>query len=44
MQNSRIWGTQNPRAIHESELHPIKCTVWCGVTAHGIIGQYCFQK
>ena len=31
-QNCRIWGSENPRSIHRRELHPIKCTVWCGVT------------
>ena len=31
-QNCRIWGSENPRSIHQRELHPIKCTVWCGVT------------
>ncbi|CAH2007407.1 unnamed protein product [Acanthoscelides obtectus] len=40
--NARIWERQNPRAVHERELHPIKCTVWCGVTIQGIIGPYFF--
>ncbi|VEN59429.1 unnamed protein product [Callosobruchus maculatus] len=41
--NSRFWGTENPRVIHERELHPIKCTVWCGVTSQCIIGPFFFE-
>ena len=26
-QNCRFWGFENPRAIHQHELHPLKCTV-----------------
>lgn len=30
-QNCRIWGTENPHAIHEEPLHDQKVTVWAGV-------------
>ncbi|KAF7265878.1 hypothetical protein GWI33_020625 [Rhynchophorus ferrugineus] len=39
-QNSRFWGTQNPQLIHETSLHPLKTTVWCGIHAGNIIGPY----
>lgn len=29
--NSRVWATEKSRAIHQPELHPFKCIVWCGV-------------
>ena len=43
-QNCRFWGLENPRAIHQRELHPLKCTVWCGVTSGRIIGPYFFEN
>lgn len=33
-QNSRIWGSDNPQLIQAPQMHPVKCTVWCGVTAN----------
>ena len=42
-QNCRIWGTENPQVIQQHQLHPVKCTVWCGVTANEIIGPYFFE-
>ncbi|KAL0860440.1 hypothetical protein ABMA27_009829 [Loxostege sticticalis] len=27
-QNTRFWGTDNPRIIQETPLHPLKVTVW----------------
>lgn len=42
-QNCRIWGTENPRVIHQRELHPQKCTVWCGVMSQEVIGPYFFE-
>ncbi|CAH1114353.1 unnamed protein product, partial [Psylliodes chrysocephalus] len=32
-QNIRIWATENPRVVYQRELHPLKCTVWCGVSS-----------
>lgn len=42
-QNCRFWGTHNPRALLQRELHPARCTVWCGVMADKIIGPYFFE-
>ncbi|CAH1105707.1 unnamed protein product [Psylliodes chrysocephalus] len=42
-QNSKFWGTENPNVVHERELYPIKCTVWCVVTSQRIIGPYFFE-
>lgn len=42
-QNCRFWGTENPRVIHERVLHPIKYTVWYGVTSQGSIGPFFFE-
>lgn len=42
-QNMRFWGAENPRIVHESELHPSRVTVWCGVTSERIIGPYFFE-
>ena len=30
-QNCRVWARENPKAIHERQLHPMKCTISCGV-------------
>lgn len=43
-QNSRIWATENPRTVHQQQLHPLKCTVWCGVSSERIIGPYFFEN
>ena len=43
-QNCRIWGTQNPRIIIEQQMHPLRCTVWCGITPEKIIGPYFFEN
>lgn len=43
-QNCRFWGTENPRELHQRQLHPQKCTVWCGVTSRAIIGPYFFEN
>ncbi|KAK3868152.1 hypothetical protein Pcinc_026438 [Petrolisthes cinctipes] len=37
-QNCRFGGSENPRSVHQRELHPVKCTVWCGLTARTITG------
>lgn len=42
-QNCRIWASENPREIHEHPLHPVKVTVWCGITSSRIIGPYFFE-
>jgi len=39
-QNFRYWSQANPRALHEKPLHFQKVTVWCAMSASGIIGPY----
>jgi len=39
-QNFRIWGSQKPELLRTTPLHPQKLTVWCGISASGIIGPY----
>lgn len=43
-QNNRFWGKSNPRELHHHQLHPQKCTVWCGVMADRVIGPYFFEN
>lgn len=43
-QNSRIWGSENPREVHEKPLHPRRVTVWCAMWAGGVIGPYFFEN
>ena len=43
-QNCRIWDKNNPQEVHETQLHPDKLTVWCGLHAGGIIGPYFFKN
>ena len=42
-QNCRIWAFENPKIVHQRELHPIKCTVWCGFISERVIGPYFFK-
>ena len=42
-QNCHFWAKENPRAVHQRELHPVKCTVWCTITSNKIIGPYFFE-
>jgi len=37
-QNSRIWASENPNAIHEEPLHSEKIGVWCAMFWQCIIG------
>jgi hypothetical protein len=41
--NMRYWSDNNPRQLHEKPLHSRKVTVWCGVSAFGIVGPYFFE-
>jgi len=43
-QNFRYWSQANPRALHEKPLHSQKVTVWCAMSASGIIGPYFFEN
>ena len=42
-QNFCYWSEANPRALHEKALHSQKVTVWCAMSASGIIGHYFFE-
>ena len=43
-QNCRIWATENPRVLHQRQLHPAKCTDWCGVSSEKNFGPYFFEN
>ncbi|GFS61659.1 uncharacterized protein TNIN_273331 [Trichonephila inaurata madagascariensis] len=43
-QNCRFWSSKNPRATHQPQLNPSKCTVWIGVMANRVIGSYFFEN
>ena len=42
-QNCCFWAKENPRTVHQRELHPVKCTVWCAITANEIIRPYFYE-
>uniref|UniRef100_A0A6P7GRD7 Uncharacterized protein LOC114341227 n=1 Tax=Diabrotica virgifera virgifera TaxID=50390 RepID=A0A6P7GRD7_DIAVI len=41
--NARYWCPENPHELHQKQLHSRKVTVWCGMSASGIIGPYFFE-
>jgi len=43
-QNFRYWSEANPRELHEKPLHSQKVTVWCPMSASGIIGPCFFEN
>ena len=43
-QNFSYWSQANPRALHKKPLHSQKVTVWCTMSALGIIGPYFFEN
>lgn len=43
-QNMRYWNPSNPRERHQKSLHCSKTTVWCAISAQGIIGPYFFNE
>ena len=43
-QNCWIWGTENPRVIHEKPLHAQRATVRYGFWAGGVIWPYIFEN
>jgi len=43
-QNCRIWSASNPQTLHETELHPLRVTVWCAVSSRCIVGPYFFEE
>ena len=44
MQNSCIWGTENPHAYIEKTTHSKRVTVWCGLWSIGIIRPFFFEN
>jgi hypothetical protein len=42
-QNFRYWAPENPCLLHQAPLHSEKVTLWCGVSAFGILGPYFFE-
>jgi len=43
-QNFRNRSQANPRALHVNPLHSQKVTVWCAMSASGIIGTYILEN
>jgi len=43
-QNFRYWAAENPDMLHQKPLHSEKVTVWCGVSAFGVLGAYFFEN
>jgi len=43
-QHFRYWSQASPQALHEKPLHSPKVTVWCAMSASGIIGPYFFEN
>jgi Helix-turn-helix domain (DUF4817) len=42
-QNFRYWGSEKPHEVAERPLHSPKCTAWCAMSTHGIIGPLWFE-
>jgi len=43
-QNCRIWSEDQPEALQDLPMHPEKVTVWCLLSAGGIIEPYFFKN
>jgi hypothetical protein len=43
-QNFRYWAAETPHMLHQKPLHSEKVTVWCGVSAFGVLGPYFFEN
>ena len=41
--NSMCWGSSRPTDVQEQPLHSKRCTAWCALSAHGIIGPFWFE-
>ena len=39
-----FWGSEVPNEVAERPLHNVKCTAWCAISHHGIIGTYWFKN
>ncbi len=42
--NYQIWSSNNPHALEETPLHPIKVGVWCAVSKLRVIGPIFFDR
>lgn len=43
-QNCRIWASEKPEYTNQRPLHSPKVTVWCAMSASGIIGPFWFEN
>ena len=42
--NAVYWGSQKPTTVIERPLHPIKVTIWCAMSSHGVLGPYFIEE
>lgn len=42
--NAIHWGSQRPASVIQKPLHPLKVTVWCGISSRGILGPFFFEE
>lgn len=42
-QNYRLWGKETQKVLQQSQLHAVRCTVWCGIITHKVIDPYFFD-
>ena len=42
-QNFRYWESEKPVEVAKRPLHSPKCTAWCPMSTHGIIGPFWFE-
>ena len=43
IENYVFWDSEVPNEVAERPLHSVKCTAWCAISRHGIIGPYWFE-
>ena len=43
-QNTRIWGTKNPREVQQHERNGEKLTLWCAIHSQGVLDPYYFDN
>jgi hypothetical protein len=43
-QNFRLWSAENPHWFAEEDLHPVKVTVWIGISVRGIVGPFFWER
>lgn len=42
--NAIHWGTEKPTEVQSVPLHSLKITIWCAISAHGLLGPYFFEE